>query len=230
MPNKNRLLATLPPDILKSFLDKCEIVELVSIEQLNHIGAKVEHVYFPTNSLISLMHTVDGKSIETGLIGNDGMLGSNVFLGADKAICSAFVQISGKAYRLSTEKFLSKLKQSAALRILMSRYILVLIDRLSIAIGCHHYHAIENRLAYLLMIIQGSARVNNLRITQQLISNLLGVRRSSISKASSELQKKSIIQYSRGCIHILDPTKLEAQTCSCFKSYKHAYRWVEAKK
>lgn len=224
--NKNSLLAHLPPNALKDFLGFCDVVQLRAQEQLNKAGEKVDCVYFPINSLISLMLTVDGKSIETGLIGNEGMLGTTVFLGAHEAICGAFVQISGDAYRISTLKFVALLENSQRLRKLLSHYILILMDRLSISVGCHHFHTTEKRLAYLLLIIQGSIKSNCFNITQEIISNLLGVRRSSISEAANLLHQKNIIQYSRGRIEILDAGRLEAESCSCYQAFQKSYQWI----
>lgn len=224
--NINRLLANLPSEELQVFLERCEIVRLQTQARLNIAGQKIDYIYFPINSLISLMLTVDGKSIETGLIGNEGMLGTAVFLGAEEAACGAFVQISGDAYRISTADFLDVLAESESLRILLSRYVLVLIERLSISVGCHHFHTTEKRLAYLLLIIQKSVNSNCFSITQTIISNLLGVRRSSISEAAGSLHDKNIIQYSRGRVHIIDVLGLKRESCSCYKAVQKSYQWI----
>ncbi len=223
---KNRLLATLPSDSLKELLSSCEFVHFQAKEGLNKLGEKIEYVYFPINSLISLMLTVDGKSIETGLIGNEGMLGTSVFFGVDEAPCGAFVQIAGDAYRISTARFIEQLDSSQSLRTLLSHYILVLIDRLSISVGCHHFHTTEKRLAYLLLIIKESINSSHFNITQTIISKLLGVRRSSISEAANELHKKNIIQYSRGHIQIINIFRLESESCSCYQAYKKSRRLI----
>ncbi len=220
-------LAHLPRGPLNSFLNVCNVVELHAQEELNTAGQKINFVYFPIDSLIALIMTVDGKSIETGLIGNEGMLGTAVFLGAEEAACSAYVQMSGKAYQLSTAAFMDQLDKSEALRSLMSRYILVLMDRLSISVGCHHFHSIEKRLAYLLLMINEGINSSHINITQAAMSNILGVRRSGISGAANLLHQKNIIQYSRGRIDILDKGGLEAESCSCYQATKKSYQWIK---
>jgi CRP-like cAMP-binding protein len=228
MSNQNKLLLTLPEDDLALILKGSELVYLNASQSLNTAGTAISFVYFPINCLISLVHTVDGKSLEAGLIGNEGMLGTPVFLGARQAACGANVEISGEAYRIPIAVFLDLIKDSQALRVLMNRYILVVMERLTIAIGCHHFHSLEQRLAYLLLIIGQGIRSNTIQITQTLISNLLGVRRAGVSEAARQLQAKTIIEYTRGSIEILDTEKLKKEACNCYHDHQKSYHWIES--
>lgn len=224
--NKNLLLSKLSLNVLTLLLEASEVVRLDAKQHLNTTDQPIDYVYFPIDSLISLISTVDGKSIETGLIGCEGMLGIAVFLGADVATSAAIVQISGDAYRLPTSKYLELVANSHSLRVLMSFYVLVVMERLSISVGCHHFHPVEKRLAYLLMIIQGSINTNCFNITQESISNLLGVRRSSVSEAAYFLHQKNIIRYSRGQVKIVDLLKLATESCSCYQAFQKSYQWI----
>ncbi|MDP3088270.1 MAG: Crp/Fnr family transcriptional regulator [Methylotenera sp.] len=225
--NKNRLINKLPLSELAQFLKACDLVTLHAQEILNSPNSKIEYVYFPINSVIALSLTTDGKSIETGLIGNDGMLGITLFLCVQEAPCTAFVQIEGEAYRIQASKFLDEVNKSTALRKILSRYLLVLMNRLALAVGCHHFHSTEKRLAYLILIIHDTTHSKSLNITQELLSNLLGVRRVSITEAARHLQQRHIIQYSRGRITILDMPLLVAESCSCFNTYHNYYHCID---
>lgn len=224
--NKNRLLNNLPTSELTQLLEVCERVTLHAHQTLHTPNSKIDYVYFPINSVIALSLTTDQKSIETGLIGNDGMLGITLFLGVDVAPCNAFVQIEGEAYRMPATQFLELVDNSNIFRTILSRYILVLMNRLALAVGCHHFHPTEKRLAYLILVIHDNTHSKHMNITQALFSNLLGVRRVSISEVASQLQQKMAIKYSRGKITILDIPLLVAEACSCYNAYHRYYHHI----
>lgn len=228
MGNENKLLATLPEYDLSRILKCCDLIYLDAYQSINILGSPIEYVFFPIGCLISMVHTVDGKSLETGLIGNEGMLGTAVFLGAKESAYGANVEISGEAYRISTSVFLELIKEIPSLKALMKRYILVVIERLSIAVGCHHFHSIDQRLAYLLLIIEDGIKSESIKITQNLISNLLGVRRAGVSEAAAILQSKNIIEYTRGNIKILNRGLLKNEACSCYQEHQKSYHWIES--
>lgn len=227
-PNKpvpvNRLLSAMPRKDRQHFLEGCESVELLSSTIIAEPGERIRHVYFPTESLISLVAPVDGHArLEVGLIGNEGMLGISLILGVTKAPLHALVQGSGAALRMGSVPFLGQLAQSVALQKILKRYLHVVMEQLAQMAACTHFHRVEARLARRLLMTQDRAHSSELHVTHEFLACMLGVRRVGVTKAATALQKRKLISYHRGNVRILDRKGLESASCACYETDKVTY-------
>ena len=213
----NRLLAALP--VKSRARDKCELVRLSSGDVLTEPGDRIRTVFFPAGGLISLAAVVDGgASIEVALIGRTGMLGAPLMLNAVSASSRARVQVSGAAWRLGVVEFRRALLDHVALRRGLNRYLRGLIAELSQNSACARFHLIETRLARRLLTAQDQSPDGNIHLTHSALAQILGVRRSGVTMAAVQLQRRGLIEYSRGGIIILDRSGLERASCACFRS------------
>lgn len=227
VPAENRLLAALPRKDHQHFLSGCEQVELVSGTILCEPGEKIRHVYFPTNSLISLVTPIDGySSLEVALVGSEGMYGVPLMLGVDVSPLHVVVQGSGRAWRMDAERFHSELKYSVALQQELNRYIYVLMSQLAQTAACTRFHVVEERLARWLLMTRDRAHSEEFHITHEFLAQMLGVRRVGVTKAAGSLQKKKLISYSRGDVKIRDIGGLEAASCGCYRADKETYERI----
>jgi len=224
IPPKNRLLAGLPVVEYQSLLDKCETTDLKANDVLCNAGDEINHVYFPTQSIISLMKHIDtNRNLEVGMIGNEGMLGSTLLLGTSLAPFRAIVQKSGAALRMSATNFTHELKTSAALEQQLKRYIYVSLSQQIQNAACNRFHIVEERLARLLLMIRDRAQSESFHVTQESLAQLLGVRRVGVTMAAGALQNKNLISYARGDLKIQDHAGLEAASCSCYQKDNETY-------
>lgn len=224
VPATNRLLAVLPSKDRQHLLSGCEQVELVFGNILCEPGETIRHVYFPTDSFISLMTPInDQSSLEVALVGSEGMYGIPLMLGVDVSPLHAVVQGPGLAWRMEAERFHSELKHSVALQQDLNRYIYVLMSQLAQTAACTHFHIVEKRLARWLLMSRDRAHSEEFHITHALLAHMLGVRRVGVTKAAGALQKKKLISYRRGCVKIQDVGGLEAASCSCYRADKETY-------
>ena len=221
----NLLLAGLPVAESRRLIARCEPVELVLGEVLYELGDRMQHVYFPTASFISLISSIDEDSrLEVGLVGTEGMLGVSVMLGLEVTALEALVQGAGPALRMRSTQFSRELKRSPVFLKRLNRYLYVLMNQLSQMAACTRFHLVEERLARWLLMTRDRAHSNEFRITQEFIAYMLGVRRAGITRAASTLQKRKLIRYSRGSVTILNGRGLEAASCGCYAAAAKMYK------
>ena len=220
----NRLLASLPGKDRQGLLALCEPVELAFGDRLARPGEPIHYAYFPTQSSISLLATINGHpGLEVGLIGNEGMLGIALILDIAVSPLHAVVQGQGTALRVDAEALCRQLAANPALRGVLQRYLHVHIAQLAQTAACTRFHAVEARLARRLLMTQDRAQSNTFHVTQEFLAAMLGVRRVGVTKAAITLQNDKLIRYSRGDITILDRNRLEQSSCSCYAADKASY-------
>jgi len=224
MPVVNRLLAALPDRARNDVLKCCENVELTYGELLTEPAEVMRYAYFPADGFISLIATVGRHTNEVSLIGNEGMFSPSSMLGSDVSPLRALVQGSGSALRIKTVDLRRMADNCTTLRDTLNRYLCVIIAELAQTAVCNGYHTIEARLARWLLMTHDRARSDRLVLTHGLLATMLGVRRSGISVAASDLQTKKAIRYRRGEITILDRGRLEDVSCECYRAAKKMYR------
>jgi CRP-like cAMP-binding protein len=224
VPSDNRLLAALSRKDRLHLLSACEQVELPLGNTLCEPGHNIHHVYFPTDSFISLLTPVDGhSSMEVSLVGSEGMLGIPVMLGMDVSMMYSVVQGAGSAWRMSAKQFHSELEYSVVLQQHLSRYIYVVMSQLAQTAACNRFHVVEQRLARWLLMTRDRAHSEELHITHEFLAQMLGVRRVGVTKAANTLRKNKLISYSRGYIQIRDTVGLEAASCGCYRADVETY-------
>lgn len=217
-PAENSLLAALPRKESRDLIDDMERVELAYGEILYEPGQTIRHVFFPNDSVVSLLTLVDQhQALEVGLVGREGLVGLLLALEIRTSPVRALVQGSGTAMRMAAAPFLKKLHASSALQRLLRLYTGDLMAQITQTAACNRFHVVEARLARWLLMMHDRLRANPFHLTQEFLSHMLGVRRVGVTKAASALQKEKLISYSRGNITILDRKGLEAAACSCYR-------------
>lgn len=222
--SENLLLSSIPAEQRQHLFASCELIELEAGQVLCKRGAVIEHVYFPTTAVISLVMPVDDHSqLEVGLIGNEGMLGINRMLGVEDAPFGAVVQRGGTSLRVFAPLFITELENNKPLKNKLMCYLFVLMSQLIQTAGCHRFHVVEKRLSRLLLMIKDRAHSHEFHITQELLSQMLGVRRVGVTQAAQTLQERGLISYSRGNVIINNVQGLEGASCSCYQADKDVY-------
>ncbi len=220
-PQANRLLATLPKNEYKRLLPKMKTVSLVLGEELYDPGDVIKYVYFPNDSIISLISRMSETSwFEVGMVGNEGMAGLAVFMGVDSSPTGALVQGSGTAMRMSSAAVRTEANRLGNLHRLLHRYSHSLLTQIAQSSVCNRFHLVNARLARWLLMTNDRLGTAEFPLTQEFLSNMLGVRREGVSKAAGELQAARLIHYSRGIITVLDRRGLEAKSCECYAIVK----------
>ena len=218
---KNHLIAALPTDVQQRLLPNLELVTLPLGMVLYEIGDTLRHVYFPVDSIISLLYVMkDGASAEISVIGNEGILGAAVFLGGESTSNRAVVQSAGSAYRMDAKHFKAEFERHSEMLMLLLRYTQALLTQMAQTAVCNRHHNIDQQLCRWLLLSLDRLPTNNLVMTQELIANMLGVRRESVTEAAGKLQKLDIITYQRGHITVLDRLGLERMSCECYAVVK----------
>ena len=223
----NQLLDGLPPRERDRFLADCTLVDLVLGNVLHEQGDRIRHVYFPIESFISILATVDRHSmLEVSMVGNEGMYGHSLLLGSDVAPLRSLTQGAGAAWRMKAATFHQRLEDMPALRPLLHRYLTVLLRQMAQTSACTRFHVVEKRLARWLLMSQDRAHADSFDVTHEFLAYMLGVRRVGVTKAAGLLQLRKLIRYKRGKVTILNRQRLEGAACSCYQSDLEAYQRV----
>lgn len=221
---QNHLIELLPRKARLRLLAICEPVELVMAQVLSEVGIPTRYVYFPTEGFISLVTPIKGKPVlEVGMIGREGMLGTQLALGVTAAPLHALVQGPGAAWRIGAVAFRKELARNSALQRGLNRYVYVMMMQLASAASCLRFHQIGPRLARWLLMTQDRAHSDRFHITHEFLAYMLGVRRVGVTTAASVLQRGGLIKYQRGEIQVLNRRRLEAAACSCYAADRAAY-------
>lgn len=225
VPAQNRLLAALPSEIHNRLLPDLKLVAMPLGKVLYEPGAELEYVYFPIpGCIVSMLYVMaDGASAEIAVVGNEGMVGITLFMGGGTTPSRVVVQSTGHAYRLSGSALKKEFERHNKLQHLLLRYIQALITQMSQTAVCNRHHSVSQQLCRWLLLSLDRLSNNELTMTQELIANMLGVRREGVTEAAGKLQAKGLIRYSRGRITILNRTELESQVCECYAVVKKEY-------
>ena len=223
-PPPNRLLEALPRRESRRVLEECESVDLKFGDVLYRPATAIRHVYFPTDSFISVMIPIEGTgNLEVALVGNEGMLGLPLVLGVNVSPLRALVQGAGPAWRMSAVAFAQALKQSPWLCRRLNRYLQVRMSQLAQTAACTRFHVVEQRLARCLLMTQDRAHGDDFHATHEFLAHMLGVRRVGITKAASALQARSLIRYHRGQVTIHDRVGMKSAACGCYQADRDTY-------
>jgi CRP-like cAMP-binding protein len=221
-PQRNHLLAALPPDIQGRFLEHLEPVKLPLGKVLYESGDTMRHVYFPTDSIISLLYVMEsGAPAEISVVGNEGMVGISLFMGGESTTSRAVVQSGGSGYRMGGQRLKDEFNRHSELMVLLLRYTQSLITQMAQTAVCNRHHSIDQQLCRWLLLSLDRLPDNKLTMTQELIANMLGVRREGVTEAAGKLQHLGVINYRRGQITVLDRPKLESLSCECYAVVKN---------
>ena len=216
-PSLNKLLAALPLQVFERLEPHLELVPLKLGASVYEAGAKQSYVYFPVDSIVSLLYVMkDGASAEIAIVGNEGLVGISLFMGGETTPSRAVVQSAGRAYRLRAKVLKAEFEFGGALQHLLLRYTQALITQMAQTAVCNRHHSIEQQLCRWLLLSADRLPTNVLTMTQELIANMLGVRREGVTASAGKLQDAGLIHYSRGRITILDRVKLERHVCECY--------------
>ena len=223
----NRLLNCLPENIRTQFINNCELAKLKQNEVIGNPGDRIAYIYFPFEGIISWEKKIaDSPYLVISLIGNEGMLCTSIMLGVNIRPCRAVVQIAGHALRISTVDFMHQLQHKPELNALLKRYVYVTYSQLLQTTACNLFHVLEKRLARLLLMFQDKSQSSELHITQELLAQMLGVRRVGVTKAAGSLQRKNLISYSRGDLIIHNSAGLKSTSCACFQADIDVYEHI----
>ena len=223
-PKANWLLAALPEENYRALLPFLELVPLPLGMPVYESGGKQGFVYFPTDSIVSLLYVLeDGASAEIAVTGCEGLVGIALFMGGETTPSRAVVQSAGHGYRLSGEVLKREFESGGALQHLLLRFTQALITQMTQTAVCNRHHAVDQQLCRWLLLSLDRLPSNELVMTQELIANMLGVRREGVTEAAGKLQAEGLIHYSRGRIKVLDRKQLEARVCECYAVVKKEY-------
>jgi CRP-like cAMP-binding protein len=220
-PSQNHLLAVLPDEVKERLFPFVELVKLELGEVIYEAGDKLANVYFPVDSIVSLLYVMEsGASAEISVVGNEGVVGIALFMGGESTSSRAVVQSEGYAYRLKGKRLTAEFHRHGKLLGVMLRYTQSLITQMSQTAVCNRHHTIDQQLCRFLLLSLDRLPDNTLAMTQELIGNMLGVRREGVTEAAGKLQKLGVIDYHRGHITVLNRQKLESLSCECYAVVK----------
>jgi CRP-like cAMP-binding protein len=217
----NRLLARLPPDDLARIEPHLELVPLPLGWAVYESGGPQSYVYFPTDSIVSLLYvTEDGASAEIAVVGNEGAVGMALFMGGETTPSRAVVQSAGYSYQLKASILRSEFDHAGELQHLLLRYTQALMTQMAQTVVCNRFHSVDQQLTRWLLLSLDRLPSNELKMTQELIASMLGVRREGVTEAAGRLQAAGLIHYSRGKITVIERPKMEARVCECYAVVK----------
>ena len=220
-PAQNHLLAALPLLERERIYPHLELIPMPLGKVLYESGDVLRHVYFPTDAIISLLYVMaDGASAEISVVGNEGLIGVALFMGGETTPSRAVVQSAGFAYRLIGQRLKDEFHRNGEMQILLLRYTQALLTQMAQTAVCNRHHSVDQQLCRWLLLSLDRLPSNQLTMTQELIANMLGVRREGVTEAAGKLQKLGIIRYSRGRITVLDRPRLEQACCECYAVVK----------
>jgi CRP-like cAMP-binding protein len=223
-PKQNRLLAALPEADLQRWLQHLELVDMHLGEVLYESGGTLRHVYFPITAIISLLYVMeDGAPAEIAVVGNDGILGVSLFMGGGSTPGRAVVQSAGHGFRLTAQLMKIEFDRAGPVLHLLLRYTQALITQMSQTAVCNRHHSLDQQLCRWLLLSLDRLQDSELIMTQELIANMLGVRREGVSESALKLQQAGLIRYRRGHITALDRKGLEERSCECYAVVKKEY-------
>ena len=223
-PRQNRLLAALPEDEYQALAPQLEATPMPLGLAVYESGGPQGYVYFPTDSIVSLLYVLeDGASTEIAVTGNEGLVGISLFMGGETTPSRAVVQSAGQAYRLRAALLKQRFEARGGLQHLLLRFTQALITQMTQTAVCNRHHAVEQQLCRWLLLMLDRLASNELRMTQELIANMLGVRREGVTGAAGKLQAQGLIEYRRGRILVLDRPGIESRVCECYAVVKREY-------
>jgi CRP-like cAMP-binding protein len=216
-PRQNHLLAALSAGALERVLPHLRLVAMPLGKVLYEPGDLLSHVYFPTDCIVSLLYVLtDGSSAEISVVGNDGVIGIALFMGGETTPSRALVQSGGHAYELHGQLLKNEFHRDGAMQLLLLRYTQALITQMAQTAVCNRHHSVDQQLCRWLLLSLDRLSGNRLTMTQELIANMLGVRREGVTEAAGKLQKLGVIKYQRGQITVMDRPRLEQLCCECY--------------
>ena len=220
-PRQNHLLAALPAEECARLFPHLELVPMPLGDALCESGIQMRHVYFPTTSIVSLLYVMaDGASAEIAVVGNEGIVGVSLFMGGETTTSRAVVQSAGHAYRLTGQLLKEAFFLAGPMQRLLLRYTQALLTQMAQTAVCNRHHSVDQQLCRWLLLSLDRLPSNVLTMTQELIANMLGVRREGVTEAAGGLQRAGLIHYSRGKITVVDRPGLEARVCECYQVVK----------
>lgn len=223
-PRLNRLLAALPDETYARLQSNLEHIPLELGQALYESGGEQGYVFFPTTSIVSLLYVMeDAASAEIAIVGNEGIVGIALFMGGESTTSRAVVQSAGEGYRLPASVMKGEFIKGGDLQHMLLRYTQALITQMAQTAVCNRHHAVEQQLCRWLLLSMDRLPTNELTMTQELIANMLGVRREGVTEAAGKLQAAGLIHYNRGKITVLDRPRLETQVCECYAVVKREY-------
>jgi CRP-like cAMP-binding protein len=220
-PHQNHLLNILPEDVYERLLPQLELVKMPLGDVIYESGGELRYAYFPTTCIVSLLYVLeDGASAEIAVVGNEGIVGVALFMGGGTMPNRAVVQSAGYAYRLRAGLMHQEVNRNGSLLHLLLRYTEALITQMAQTAVCNRHHTLDQQLCRWLLLSLDRLSGNELSMTQELIANMLGVRREGVTEAAGKLHKAGLIEYTRGHITVLDRPSLEARVCECYQVVK----------
>ncbi len=223
-PRQNHLLDALPAEERARLFPHLELVPMTLGEAVCEPGMTMRHVYFPTTSIVSLLYVMeDGASAEIAVVGNEGIVGVSLFMGGETTTSRAVVQSAGHGYRLTGQLLKDAFFLAGPMQRLLLRYTQALLTQMSQTAVCNRHHSVDQQLCRWLLLSLDRLPSNELIMTQELIANMLGVRREGVTEAAGELQRAGLIHYSRGKITVVNRPGLEARVCECYQVVKREF-------